>query len=56
MFLIETILIVAIKGEAKEKIIANILKLDEDSQTNLQILIERALNIKHEEPDFTSLS
>ena len=49
-------LIVAVKGEAKEKVIANILKLDEDSQTNLQLLIERALNINNESIDVDTTS
>lgn len=55
-FLVETVLVVAVKGEAKEKVIANILKLDEDSQTNLQTLIERALNIKTEPVDLDNMS
>ena len=56
LFLVETVLIVAVKGEAKEKVIANILKLDEDSQTNLQLLIERALNINNESIDVDTTS
>lgn len=45
LYLIEFILIVAVKGEKKDEMINKILSLDESCQTDLQILMERALGM-----------
>jgi hypothetical protein len=46
LFLLEKILVVAIKGDMQETMIERILNLAEEAQTDLQILIERALGMK----------
>lgn len=59
LYLIEFILIVAVKGEKKDEMINKILSLDESCQTDLQILMERALGmqqVQKEEVDFESNS
>ena len=58
LFLIETILIVAVKGDNKDSMIQKILKLQESEQTDLQLLMERALGMTtpKEDVDFESMS
>lgn len=47
LFLLEYILIVAVKGEGKDNMIECILSLNEEAQTDLQTLIERALGMAY---------